>query len=107
MTVTHYYFNASYSTKLKNKLQRELHDFLIDLDGIIIEDESLKNFIHNLNKKAAELNEKHKRCKPIEFGTYSYGSAGLEKTISVTGFDEMNLQLLGGSLWYMTDKKIL
>lgn len=107
MDITHYYFNASYGTQLKNRLQKELYEVLIGLDGLIIEEESLKNFMHNLNKKAAELNLKHKRCKPIEFGTYSYGSAGLEKTISVTGFEAMNLQLLGGSLWYMTDKKIL
>lgn len=106
MDITHYYFRASYGTQLKNRLQKELYEVLIDLDGIIIEEESLKNFMHNLNKKAAELNEKHKLCKPIKLGTFSHGSAGLENTISVTGFEAMNLYLLGGSLWYMTDKKI-
>lgn len=106
MDITHYYFNASYGTQLKNNLQRELYEVLVDLDGLIIEQESLKNFLHNLNKKAAELNAKHKRCKPIKLGTYQYGSKSFEKTISITGFEAMNLHLLGGSLWYMTDKKI-
>lgn len=106
MTVTHYYFSATYGTKLKNKLQAELYDLLIDLDGLIIEEESLKNFMYNINKKASELNEKHRRCKPIEFGQYRLGSSSHAKNIMITGFEQMNLQLLGGSLWYMTDKKI-
>ena len=62
--------------------------------------------MYNLNKKAAEISEKHKRCKSIAFGFYKVSSKNLTKSIFLTGFEEMNLQLLGGSLWYMTDKKI-
>lgn len=106
MIATHYYFQATYGTKLKNNLQRDLYDYLVNLDGLIIEEESLKNFLHNINKKAAELSEKHSRCKPIEFGTFKVNSASFSKNLFITGFEQMNLCLLGGSLWYMTDKKI-
>ncbi|MEP2447379.1 MAG: hypothetical protein ABJI69_09135 [Balneola sp.] len=58
----------------KNKLQKELREWLISKDRILINtEEDLEAYKKMVVNKVSELNEKHTRCKPIKVHWWHHG----------------------------------
>lgn len=64
--VTHYYFEKEFSNNTKNKLEKEFGEFLAKISGKLIHAEDLEKVKKLITEKTEELNQQHKRCKPIE-----------------------------------------
>ena len=63
--ITHYFINSGYGTQPKNNLQKEFSEYLIGLNGLLIDESEFIILTDQIRKKAQELNEKHKRCKAL------------------------------------------
>lgn len=67
---THYLVITDYGNKPKNKLEKEFLEFLLQLDGTLIEFWKFTTLTSSIRAEAERLNERHKRCKPLKFKFY-------------------------------------
>lgn len=67
----YFVFLNSY-VQLKNNLQKEVYKYLSeDIDRIVVDAESLVEFVEGLRLQINVLNSRHPRCKPVEVHFYS------------------------------------
>lgn len=66
MKPTHYYISASYGNKPKNKLQEEFGEYLKRWNGTLIDQADIVILKEQIETKAEELSNKHRRCKPLQ-----------------------------------------
>lgn len=93
----HYYIDIHNATQLKNNLQKELSEWLNKMNGSILVGDDYKRFIEELKEVTAELNEKHRRCKPIQLRV---GKLGFTKEDwHIFGFEQVDITLRAGFIY--------
>jgi hypothetical protein len=66
--MTHYFSLVSNDYYIaKNKLEADAHKMIRPYNKLLIKAEDLKNFKDELKTQIDLLNQKHSRCKPLEF----------------------------------------
>lgn len=96
---THYYVHRSHGTKAMNKLQKEVGEYLVSLNGKLIESFDLKTFQNKVLLKIKELNEKHSRCKAIDA---SFDGKATSNYIRLSGYYIENLYIYKATLTHLS-----
>lgn len=63
---THYFVHLGQSTQTKNALQAEFYEYLQEFRGTLIDTQNLSALEYKILVRASQLNEKHKRCTPLQ-----------------------------------------
>jgi hypothetical protein len=74
MNTTHYYLEMEFCTQTKNQLQKEAKQYLDSISGKLIQVQDLVELKRIIEIQIKTLNEKYKRCKPIEISYYKIHS---------------------------------
>lgn len=67
-----YLAHKTYSTQPKNTLDQAFEDYLNELDGTLIENDQINQYMNNVHEKYSELSKIHSRCKPRELSFYGH-----------------------------------
>lgn len=63
---THYFVYVGHSTLTKNKLQESFFNYLFSFKYTLVISSDIAKLKKQIISKAMELNEQHKRCKPLK-----------------------------------------
>lgn len=96
---THFYVHRSHGTKAMNKLQKEVSEYLVSLDGKLISTSDLKEFQKIVILKIQSLNKMHSRCKPIEA---SFDNKTTSNYIRLSGYYIENIYLYKATLTHIS-----
>jgi len=90
---SHLFVYVGHSTQTKNKLQSEFGDYLKSLSGKVVKYEQRGDLIAQIISQSKVLNEKHKRCAPLNIG---FSNIHTKQGMMITGFYFLIFQILFG-----------
>lgn len=89
--ITHYFVYVGHSTQTKNKLQDEFNSYLKSLQGTLVDANKLQLLKKRIIEKASELNQKYKRCTPLQI---SFSELHGRNGFMICGFYFLTFQIL-------------
>ena len=75
----HFLQLQAYSTK--NKAHEEIQNYVRQWHNAIVDDESLKNMVNDIEKEISRINAKHARCKDISLSINSYTENSIQYSV--------------------------
>lgn len=87
MNKTHYLLARGNFSTPKNNLQEEAMDYLASLEGTLIPIKDILKMQSVIESKLAEINAKHKRCKPI---SARFEARRYKERIYLSGFEQVD-----------------
>jgi hypothetical protein len=99
MNITHYFLHRSHANNSKNKLQKEIHDYLDSLNGKMIDAVDIKDCAKLIEQEIDKINKMHKKCKPVNVRVvYS----NYNKGYMISGLDSMTFIIYPATIAHMS-----
>lgn len=89
--VTHYFVYVGHSTQTKNKLQKDLKDYLHSLSGRLVKTENFEALKNEIIEKANSLSLENNRCTPIKI---LFSDLHTKNGVMINGFYIVTFQIL-------------
>ncbi|WP_396153684.1 hypothetical protein [Flavobacterium sp.] len=102
MNISHFFFQLSYSTALKNKLQQEAYQYLKSLNQNVIHADDIQQAQKIILEELEKINQKYPRCKALNVSFNDRSQREMDNKIYLSGFPEVTFHIIPGELKHMS-----